>query len=158
MATIPDSTWPQIPHVGVGCLVIRNGALLMVRNHRGLWSTPGGHLDFGEAPDECAARETLEETGLHVTNVSFVALTNDVLHAAGRHYITIWMRADADHTNATVGDPAEIAEVGWFTPDALPSPRHVYFENLLAGRCWPSMPPNTLLAMGAPAATGAPAP
>ena len=55
MATIPDSTWPNIPYVGVGCIVVRgDGQLLMVQNHRGRWSTPGGHLDFGESPAECA--------------------------------------------------------------------------------------------------------
>jgi 8-oxo-dGTP diphosphatase len=41
----------KIPYVGVGCIVVRDGNLLLVRNQRGLWSTPGGHLDFGESPD-----------------------------------------------------------------------------------------------------------
>ena len=70
---IPD----KIPYVGIGCIVIREGQLLLVQNQRGFWSTPGGHLDFGESPDVCAARETLEETGISVTNVEFVAITND---------------------------------------------------------------------------------
>ena len=96
MAAIPDATWPRVPHVGVGCIVVRSdGQLLMVRNHRGFWSTPGGHLDFGESPAECAARETFEETGVPVSDLEFVAITNDVLPQLGRHYITIWMRASA---------------------------------------------------------------
>jgi 8-oxo-dGTP diphosphatase len=132
----------KIPFVGVGCIVVRDAELLLVRNHRGLWSTPGGHLDFGESPDVCAARETFEETGVTVSNVRFVAITNDVIPEAGKHYLTVWMRADADGASAQIGDTAEIAELGWFSPGQLPSPLHLYFKNLLAGRCWPPSPAN----------------
>lgn len=114
----------------------------MVRDHRGLWSTPGGHLDFGESPAACAARETLEETGVSVVNVEFVAITNDVLEDVDKHYVTIWMRGDPDAADAQIGDAGEIAEVGWFLPEELPGPRHKFFENLLAGRSLPEAPPN----------------
>jgi len=135
---IPD----KIPYVGVGCIVIRDGQLLLVQNQRGFWSTPGGHLDFGESPDVCAARETLEETGISVANVEFVAITNDVLADAGRHYLTVWMRGDADSAPARIGDAAEINQLGWFAPGNLPRPMHIYFQNLLEGRCWPRSPAN----------------
>ena len=135
---IPD----KIPYVGVGCIVVRQGKLLLVRNQRGFWSTPGGHLDFGESPETCAARETLEETGITVSNVEFVAITNDVLADAGKHYLTVWMRGEASDAKAQVADTAEIRELGWFARDGLPSPLHVYFQNLLDGRCWPRSPAN----------------
>ena len=132
----------KIPYVGVGCIVMRAGQLLLVRNQRGFWSTPGGHLDFGESPDVCAARETLEETGVAVSNVEFVAITNDVLADVGKHYLTVWMRGDADGVATQIGDTEEINELGWFYPDQLPEPLHLYFQNLLAGRCWPRSPSN----------------
>ena len=132
----------RIPFVGVGCVVVRGGKLLLVRNQRGFWSTPGGHLDFGESPDVCAARETLEETGVSVTKVEFVAITNDILADVGKHYLTVWMRGDADDVPAHIGDAAEINELGWFSPDALPRPLHLYFQNLLDGHCWPRSPSN----------------
>jgi 8-oxo-dGTP diphosphatase len=135
---IPD----KIPYVGVGCIVVRDGQLLLVRNQRGFWSTPGGHLDFGESPDVCAARETLEETGVSVSNVEFVAITNDVLADVGKHYLTVWMRGDADGVSARIHDTAEIARLGWFSPGRLPSPLRIYFRNLLEGRCWPRLPAN----------------
>jgi 8-oxo-dGTP diphosphatase len=148
MSTMSDPTWPKVPYVGVGCIVVRDGRLLMVRSHRGAWSTPGGHLDFGESPAECAARETAEETGLAVTNVEFVAITNDVLPDVGRHYVTIWMRADAPGgAHPSIGDVGEIAEVGWYAPDALPGPLFPFFENLIAGRCMPPRPANMPLAV-----------
>jgi len=128
------------PRVGVGCIVTRGTQLLLVKSPRGYWSPPGGHLDFGETPVDCACRETLEETGLQVSNVRFVAVTNDLLPDTQRHYITIWMRADATTETATIADPVEIADIGWFNRDALPSPRFIYFDNLLTGRCYPSPP------------------
>lgn len=143
MTTHPHTTRPEVPRVGVGCIVVRaDGQLLMVRNHRGLWSTPGGHLDFGETPAECAARETLEETGIVVTDVEFVAISSDVLPDSGRHYLTVWMRATAPAVAPVIGDTAEIAEAAWFAPDALPGPRQLYLENLLAGRSMPARPAN----------------
>ena len=56
------------PSVGVG-VIIRNGdhLLLMKRQNShgdGTWSMPGGHLEYGESPQECAIREAEEEVGL----------------------------------------------------------------------------------------------
>ena len=132
----------KMPFVGVGCIVVRDGQLLLVRNQRGFWSTPGGHLDFGESLEACAARETREETGVSIANLQFVAITNDVLADVGRHYVTIWMRGDADGVSTQIGDTAEIKELGWFPPDALPNPLQLYFQNLVEGRCWPRTPSN----------------
>ena len=129
------------PYVGVGCIVIRDGKLLLVRDRRGnqpgTWSTPGGHLDPGETPDVCAARETLEETGVRISNVQFVGITNDVFEHAGRHYVTIWMRGEPDDADPAVIDPEEILEVGWFPPSDLPQPMFLSLVNLLAGRSFP---------------------
>ena len=34
-----DGIPEKIPFVGVGCIVVRDGKLLLVRNQRGFWST-----------------------------------------------------------------------------------------------------------------------
>jgi 8-oxo-dGTP diphosphatase len=148
----PFLDWPRIPYVGVGCIVERDGKILLVREHRGLWSTPGGHLDYGESPAACAAREALEETGVVVSNVRFVAITNDLLDDVGKHYLTVWMRADATHDDIAIEDCAEILEAGWFTAEECPRPLHRFFENLICGRSMPSVPdelPDTLRRLGA---------
>ena len=111
-----------------------------MRNHRGFWSAPGGHLDFGESPVDAAIRETMEETGVTVRDVEFVAITNDVMEESGKHYVTIWFRGVVDDPTGTIIDTAEIAEAAWFDPNVLPSPRHLYFENLICGRCLPARP------------------
>ncbi len=128
--------------MGVGCIVERDDRILLVRDRRGLWSTPGGHLDFGESPFACAARETREETGIVVTDVDFIAVTNDVLDDVDKHYVTIWMRGEANHSATSVEDTSEIAEVGWFSAGEMPGALHKFFLNLIFGRCMPQMPSN----------------
>ncbi len=140
--TIEEISKLKIPFVGVGCIVHRAGRFLLVRHHDGLWGPPGGHLDFGESIEDCARRETLEETGVRVMDPEFVAITNDLLAGIGKHYVTVWMRAEAAETTSAIQDQAEIAAVGWFALDALPAPLFPYFENLLAGRSLPEAPTN----------------
>ncbi len=59
------------PKVGVGVLLVEDGRVLLVRRgvepEKGKWSIPAGYVDHGEDPQETAAREVLEETGLIVT-------------------------------------------------------------------------------------------
>jgi 8-oxo-dGTP diphosphatase len=135
-------TTSPVPRVGIGCIVMNRGRVLLVRNRRGRWSTPGGHLDFGESPGEAAARETYEETGVVVEDLEFVAVTNDVMPGGDEHYVTIWLRGAAADPTIVVRDTVEVEEAGWYDPGALPEPRHAFFENLLARRTLPPVPNN----------------
>ena len=50
------------------CFIIRDNQVLLIRKNRGLGAgkinAPGGRLEIGETPNECAIRETQEEVGL----------------------------------------------------------------------------------------------
>ena len=53
------------------CYIRRDGKTLMVHRikkqndmHQGKWNGLGGKIEPGETPEECAAREVLEESGL----------------------------------------------------------------------------------------------
>ena len=102
----------------------------------GMWSTPGGHLEFGESPETCAAREAMEETGVEIDNVRFRAITNDVMPQVDRHYITIWMEGRYVQGEPHVQAAYEMDDVGWFPLDALPSPLFWPLQNLLDGKCY----------------------
>ena len=58
------------PKVVAATIPEHDGAVLLTRRSinpgKGLWTFPGGFVDFGEAVTDAAARETLEETGLKV--------------------------------------------------------------------------------------------
>ena len=57
----------QLPVVGVGAIVVHDGAVLLVKRgkppHKGEWAIPGGRLQWGESLQQGAEREILEETG-----------------------------------------------------------------------------------------------
>lgn len=123
--------------VGVGAVVRRaDGALLLVHRRGvhgdGTWSTPGGHLDFGESPEDCAVREAAEETGVSTANPRVVATTNDVMVDDGRHYVTIWVLLDHVDGDGEALATHELDEVRWFARDDLPSPRFSPLDAALA--------------------------
>jgi 8-oxo-dGTP diphosphatase len=102
----------------------------------GTWSCPGGHIDYGETPEQCAVRETLEEVGIMVGNVRFLGITNDVFAETQRHYITVWVQADHVSGTPRPMDPEELTEIGWFAQDSLPSPLFLPLQQLLAGKAY----------------------
>jgi ADP-ribose pyrophosphatase YjhB (NUDIX family) len=65
----------------------RDGTLLLTRVSNegpggGLWTLPGGGLDFGEEPEAGATREVLEETGFTVALGALVGIRSVVLEPA----------------------------------------------------------------------------
>jgi 8-oxo-dGTP diphosphatase len=124
------------PSIGVGVIVRKGDQVLLLKRQNahgdGTWSMPGGHLEYGEAPQDCALRETLEETGVMITDVAFRTITNDIFEEEGKHYVTLWMEARYASGEARVNSAREMSAVGWFSWDALPAPLFLPFENLLA--------------------------
>lgn len=131
----------QEPKVGVAIIITRNDKVLLVKRKGvhgvGSWSTPGGHLDFGESPEVCAAREAKEEVDLDVVNIRFRAITNDVLESDGKHYISIWMDGESLSGEPKISADYEVAELGWFEWASLPKPLFLPFENLLKRNSYP---------------------
>ena len=66
----------------------RREVLLVKRGQKlgqGLWSLPGGKVEFGETVAEAAAREVFEETGIRAAIVGFGGLYEIIL--GGAHYV-----------------------------------------------------------------------
>jgi ADP-ribose pyrophosphatase YjhB (NUDIX family) len=59
---------PDRPQLCVGAVTMSVGHLLMVQRPtepgRGLWTLPGGRVEFGETVAEACVRELYEETGI----------------------------------------------------------------------------------------------
>ena len=83
--------------VGVAAVIFREGRILLgerIGSHgANTWATPGGHLELGESIEECAERETLEETGLEVGAFKKLGFTNDIFEKEGKHYVTLYVVA-----------------------------------------------------------------
>jgi len=133
------SETPERPRVGVGVVIRRGGKVLLgLRNARhgaGTWQFPGGHLEYGESPAECAVREAFEETGLRVTNVRPGPWTSNVFEAEGRHYVTVMMLADCDEGEPELREPDRCAEWRWCEWGEMPGPLFLPVESL-RGQGW----------------------
>jgi 8-oxo-dGTP diphosphatase len=131
----------QNPKVGVAIIITKDDQVLLMKRKgphgTGTWTTPGGHLDFGETPEQCAAREAKEEVGLDVVDIRFRAFTNDIFEREGQHYISIWMEGKSTSGEPTIAAEEEVAEIGWYAWDALPSPLFLPLENLLKENSYP---------------------
>lgn len=100
------------PRVGVGAVVVKDGALLMVRRAkepaRGLWSLPGGHVEVGEYLSDAARREVAEETGLEVRIEGLAGIFEVV---GDPHFVILDFVAEVigDDTPEAGGDAGEVA-------------------------------------------------
>lgn len=109
------------PKVGVGVVVVENGALLLVRRamdpERGKWGLPAGFVDRGEDPQMTAARETREETGLLVAIGDVIDVFFNPPSQGGAN-IFILYQARQVGGDLQAGDDADAA--GFFALDQLP--------------------------------------
>ena len=124
------------PTYTVGAVVLvrdHTDRLLLLRQPPGNgWSLPGGMIDRGERPVECAARELAEETGLSVDVGDLSpAVPNAVAHTRGRWVDFVYqVRVDPNHHQLVV-DGGEVLEARWCSVEGLP-PLTVPTARLLA--------------------------
>lgn len=121
--------------VGVAVVIIRDGKILLgerIGAHgANTWATPGGHLEMGEEIAACAIRETLEETGLKVSDVSQLGFSNDVFNPLNKHYVTLYVVANGIEGEPTIMEPNKCLGWQWFASDELPKPLFLSLENFL---------------------------
>ena len=122
------------PKVGVGVLIVKEGKVLFGKRKgahgAGSWCFPGGHLEFMEKVEDCAKRETLEEAGVKIKNISYVTITEDMGKAEGEHYITVFVMAEWESGEAKVMEPDKCEGWGWFEWDKPPKPLFIAQQNL----------------------------
>jgi 8-oxo-dGTP diphosphatase len=118
--TCPSCGWIHYedPKVAVAVLVSRDGRLLLNRRAiepgLGAWSFPSGYVNRGERLEEAAVREVKEETGLDVEIEGLFGVYSE----RGNPVVLIVYTARSATGEAVAGP--EVAEVGWFSPEALP--------------------------------------
>jgi 8-oxo-dGTP diphosphatase len=116
----------QRPKVGLAAFIWRDGKFIMMQRKgshgTGTWSVPGGHLEYGETWEECVRREIMEEVGVEVTNIKFLAATNDIFNKDVKHYISIWMTCDWASGEPQNMEPEKITDVEWRSFQDLPAP------------------------------------
>lgn len=120
------------PVVAVGAIVFDDrGRVLVIQRGappgEGLWSVPGGKLEYGERVADAVAREVREETGLEVEPLRLIGVYSDpanhqiVAYPDGNviHYVSSVFECAV--RGGTLACGAESLELGFFAPDALPA-------------------------------------
>lgn len=136
-------TTPLQPNVrvGVAAIIVKSVAgktcVLMsqrkVTHGQGTWQLPGGHLEMGESWQQCAQRETLEETNLNIDMFEFFTCTNDV-YSTQKHYVTIFMRAqlaESDTQEPKQMEPEKSSEWHWIEWGNWPQPLFLSMQNMV---------------------------
>jgi ADP-ribose pyrophosphatase YjhB (NUDIX family) len=119
---LTSPTQPTRPQLAVSAAIVRDGRILLVRRARspgkGLYSLPGGRVEFGESLHAALHREVDEETGLKI-EIGGLAGWREVLPAAGGggHYLIMSFAARWIAREPVLND--EHDDCKWLAPDAL---------------------------------------
>ena len=113
---------PSRPQLAVSAAIFREGRILLVRRARspakGVYTFPGGRVEFGESLHAAVQREVREETALAI-EIVHLAGCREVLPAASGGGLFVIMSFAA---RWVAGEPVlneELDDFKWLDPDAL---------------------------------------
>lgn len=114
----------RTPVVGVGAVIVRDDTVLIVQRAReplqGVWTLPGGRVEWGESLTAALRREIREETGLEVQVGPVVEVFDRIECRDGHtslHYVVIDYLCT--HVSGTAEAADDAAAVAWVREDAL---------------------------------------
>lgn len=111
------------PQIAVSAGIFRDGKILLVRRARepsnGVYTFPGGRVEFGESLTEALLREVREETGLEIDLVGLAGYREALPPKAGGygHFVILPFAARWISGEVTLND--ELDDARWLTPGNL---------------------------------------
>src|SRR3984957_11481124 len=113
---------PPHPQLAVSAAIFRDGKILLVRRARfparGLYSLPGGRVEFGETLQAALHREVDEETSLRIEIIGLAGWREVVPGTTGGgHYLIMSFAARWASGEPVLND--ELDDFKWLAPDAL---------------------------------------
>lgn len=117
-----NDTYPRGIEIITG-VIIRNkkGQVLLIKNSKWKdWIIPGGHVEPGETIEQCALRETKEETGLDakfITVLGYQEIFNPPSFQRDAHFISFHCVLEVDSEDLSNADKREVSEYKWVAPE-----------------------------------------
>ncbi|WP_292226605.1 NUDIX domain-containing protein [Brevundimonas sp.] len=106
-----------------GVAVDGEGRVLLVKHtYLAGWWLPGGGVDKGETTQAAVVRELREEAGLIARGEPILLSVHSNERFFPGDHVVVFRIDDFDMSERT--SHGEIAEIGWFHPDALPEDTH----------------------------------
>ena len=118
-----SETVSQRPQLAVSAGIFRDGKILLVRRARepskGIYTFPGGRVEFGESLVEALAREVREETGLVIEILGLTGFREALPGKTGGHghFVILPFAARWVANEVMLND--ELDDAKWLVPGAL---------------------------------------
>jgi 8-oxo-dGTP pyrophosphatase MutT (NUDIX family) len=110
----------QLP-ISIKVVVDYAGKIPLLKNERDEWELPGGKIEVGEIPEECASREVEEELGLRVSDL--VIIDSWVYEITTMRHVFIVSYGTASEGGQVLRASSEHKELGVFGYDEIPELR-----------------------------------
>src|SRR5262249_24867469 len=113
------------PQLAVSAGIFRDGKVLLVRRARepakGIYTFPGGRVEFGESLTEAVAWEVREETGLTIEIVGLAGWREALPARTGGHGHFVILPFAARWVSGEIMLNDELDDARWLRPDDLDS-------------------------------------
>lgn len=116
--------------VGVGAIIINDeGKILLIkrkdtidknRTTIGMWSAPGGEVEFGEKAEDAAVREIKEELGVDIEIVKPIGFSDQILKKSGLHWHLIYFLCKIKNGSPRIMESENFEKIEWFSPKEIP--------------------------------------
>ena len=124
------------PKIVAGVVPVRDGRILLTRRAiepaLGLWTFPGGYVDWGESVADAARREMREEVGLDLEPGGLLGIYSysDAPVVIVVYHVTVPDGLEAE------ADPHEVSETAYFSCEAIPWDRLAFRSTREALEDW----------------------
>jgi ADP-ribose pyrophosphatase YjhB (NUDIX family) len=128
------------PKVVAATIPVSDGRILLTRRaiepSRGLWTFPGGYVDWGEDVRDAGRRETLEEVGLAVQLDGLLGIYS----YPDAPVVIVVFHATVPDGAEPVANADEVLEVQYFAPEEIPWDELAFPSTREALRDWVGRP------------------
>jgi len=115
---------PEVQRLAAYALIVKDAKVLLCRltaltGSAGMWTLPGGKVEFGEHPDNAVVREVREETGLKVSVKSVLSVNSELFHFTGSrmHAVRLIYAVNVEGGELQFEKEGTTDICEWYTPE-----------------------------------------